>query len=286
VTTAQTDPSAEATPALPHILTAIKNVMSKVYGVAKAGEFRQTKGSVDPTYYFQKYDDMAAAIGAAFRDEGVMTQGRIVELKTSEWEKTSGTTGTSTRWCRVILRKEFIFTSLVDGTHVQIEAAGEGTGGDDKSTNKAETSAYKNALKQALTLSTGEADPDQTRSDDTGRPVERAVNDPWRQAEAVVEQAAREAVQGDLSKQPPRQFSPDQVEKARKVQAAIPQCGTTGDLDRLIRWALGWDLLPVRVDGQLLGARLIAAKATLPAGPPTHAEQATRPGEHYGDRDV
>lgn len=269
MTTAQNTPPAEATP---HIYSAIRAIMDEVVGVAKAGEMVLGRGrNARVDYKFQKYDDMAAALGVAFRKQGVMIQAEITSLKITEWDKKRDD-GSTQRNARVVIQKLFRFTSLVDGSTVQIEAAGEGADNSDKATNKAETSALKNALKQAFLLSTGEDDPDATRHDDTGRPVEQAVNDPWTQAERAVEQAARQQVQADQGQQSPPQLSPDQVAKAHKAVEAITQCRSTGDLDKLITWAGGWDLLSVRVDGQLLGARLIAAKATLPAGPPTHAE--------------
>jgi hypothetical protein len=104
------------------------------------------------------------------------------------------------------------------------------------------------------------------------------VNDPWRRAEQARDATAQPQAQ-------PPAFTRDQQEKAYKALTAIPQCGTTGDLDKLLQWAIGWDLLSVPVDGLALGSRLIAAKGTLPAGPPTHVEQTARPVEHYGDRD-
>jgi hypothetical protein len=275
--TALRDPDAptEAAPQLPHILTAIRAIMNEVRGVAKAGEFKaSTAANAQVRYRFQKYDDMAAALGAAFREQGVMIQGKIVSLDITEWDKSKD--GGLQRNCRVVLRKVFIFTSLMDGTHVEIEATGEGADNSDKAANKAETGAIKNALKQAFLLSTGDDDPDDTRHDDTGRPV--VVNDPWQQAERVVQAATQPQAQAPT-------VTRDQQEKAHKALAAIPLCATTGDLDKLREWASGWNLLSVPVDGVVLGARLIAAKGTLPAGPPTHVEQATRPAEYSGDRD-
>lgn len=253
------DAPAEAAPQLPHILTAIRAIMNEVRGVAKAGEFKaSTAANAQVRYRFQKYDDMAAALGAAFREQGVMIQARIVSLDVTEWDKLKE--GAQQRNCRVVLRKVFVFTSLVDGTHVEIEAAGEGADNSDKATGKAETAAIKNALKQAFLLSTGDDDPDATRPDDTGQSV--AVNDPWQQAERAVTRAGRPQTE-------PPTFTRDQQEKAHKALAAIPQCATTGDLDKLAQWAKGWNLMDVPVDGMVLGARLMAAKGTLPAGPPT-----------------
>lgn len=271
MTTAQNDQQADGTP---HIYTAIRNVMDKVRGVPKAGEFRLGKGpGAKVDYKFQKYDDMAAAIGSAFRDEGVMIQARVIEVITDSWDKSSER-GLQ-RWCRVIIRKVFIFTSLVDGTTLEIEACGEGFDNSDKTSNKAETGAIKNAFKQAFVLATGDEDPDEARPDDTGRPAEQVINDPWVMAErAVVEASALATPAGSVREWPAKAH-----DLATKALTAINQCNTTGDLDKLLHWAIEWKILPVPVDGGVpLGSRLIAAKATLPVGPPS--------GELTGDRDV
>lgn len=273
MTTAQADPAVAASPN--HILTAIRAVMDQVRGVAKAGEFRQTKGGA-VTYNFQKYDDMAAAVGAAFRDQGVMIQATIVSLERETWDR-ANSFGVSQRWHRVVLRKRYVFTSLVDGSVVEHEALGEGSDNSDKAANKAETGCMKNALKQALLLSTGERDPDDDRPDDSGRPVERVANvhsmPSWAAAERAVEQAARDDVQGTLQGNKPREFPPDRQEKARKAAASINQCSTTGDLDKLFTWATGWDLLGIPVGDTVLGAQLLTAKAMLPAGPPSERRE-------------
>jgi hypothetical protein len=268
VTTAQNDQQAEGTP---HIYTAIRNVMDKVRGVPKAGEFRLGKGpNAKVDYKFQKYDDMAAAIGSAFRDEGLMIQARVVEVITDSWDKSSER-GLQ-RWCRVIIRKVFIFTSLVDGSTLEIEACGEGFDNSDKTSNKAETGAIKNAFKQAFVLATGDEDPDEVRPDDTGRPAEVAINDPWAEAHRAVAEAT---APGRIDRELPAKAH----DLAAKALAAIDQCAHTADLDRLLNWAIQWKILSVPVDGGVpLGARLIAARATLPIGPPA--------GELYGDRDV
>jgi hypothetical protein len=280
VTTAQHDQQAEGTP---HIYTAIRNVMDKVRGVPKAGEFKRS-GRAEPDYKFQKYDDMAAAIGGAFRDEGVMIQAKVLDVIVDSWDKSSQS-GLQ-RWCRVIIKKRFLFTSLVDGTTLEIEACGEGFDNSDKTSNKAETGAIKNAFKQAFVLATGEEDPDEVRPDDTGRPVERVINDPWVEAERAVHQAANLAA---TTGQPQREWPAKAVEMANKGLASISQCRTTGDLDKLLSWAMHWKILPVPVDGGVpLGARLIAAKATLPVGPPLPSEADLRAAgqpaanrEHY-----
>ena len=256
MTTAQTDPPAKAAP---HIHFAIRAIMEKVVGVAKAGEFKASTAANAPTRYrFQKYDDMAAALGVAFREQGVMIQASIIKLTMTEWDKTKD--GGLQRNARAVIEKRFKFTSLVDGSILETEAAGEGFDNSDKAVNKAETGAIKNALKQAFLLSTGEDDPDATRPDDTGRPVETVLNDPWRAAENAVAQAA----------QTKREYPPKALELASKAVAAINQCQTTGDLDKLLNWATGHVILTVPVDGGVpLGSRLIAAKATLPVGPPS-----------------
>lgn len=236
---------ATATPAPPHIYAATRAIMAKVAGVPKAGEFKFSSRDVDVAYKFQKYDDMAAALGSAFREQGVMIQASIIELTVTEWDKSKN--NATQRNARVVIRKLFRFTSLVDGSTLEIEAAGEGADNSDKAVNKAETGALKNALKQAFLLSTGEDDPDSTRPDDTGQPV--VVNDPSQK-----------------------------LEQARQAVAFLDRCNTTGDVDLVYEWAGRQDLLNVPVDGLPLGARLQAAKGTLPGGPARGQQGATEDG--------
>lgn len=255
-----------------HILTAIRAVMATVRGIAKAGEMRaSTAVNARIQYRFQKYDDMAEAIGTAFRDHGVMTQGTITEISYHNWDKKNKDGGT-TMWTSCRLRKAFSFTSLVDGSHVTIEAAGEGSDSSDKATNKAETAAYKNAIKQAFTLSTADdADPDETRPQVQGenvqvRNAEVRQQNPW----LAVEQAASQPTVVDMG-------TGRNTELAAKAIEALGRCRTTGDALKLTQWAMEAGVLNVNVGGGSVAARIIAARGTLPQGAPTPVAHQTQP---------
>jgi len=268
----QTENPTEATPRQ-HVLEAIRAVMHDVRGVAKTGEMRaSTAVNAKITYRFQKYDDMAEAIGAAFREHGVMTQGRITEVSYHNWDKQNSNGGT-TMWTSCRLRKVFNFTSLVDGSHLSIEAAGEGSDSSDKATNKAETAAYKTAIKQAFTLSTGDEDPDDTRPQIQGQNVqvrnaEVRQQDPWQ----TVEQAAASA---------PTAGDAQRAGLATKAVEALTRCRTTGDALKLTEWAMQAGVLTVKVGDSSVAALIIAARGTLPQGPPTPTAHQTAPPQEY-----
>lgn len=267
-----TENPTEATPRQ-HVLEAIRAVMHDVRGVAKAGEMRaSTAVNAKITYRFQKYDDMAEAIGAAFREHGVMTQGRITEISYHNWDKQNSNGGT-TMWTSCRLRKVFNFTSLVDGSHLSIEAAGEGSDSSDKATNKAETAAYKTAIKQAFTLSTGDEDPDDTRPQVQGQNVqvrnaEARQQNPWQ----VLEQAA-------VSE--PTTADTERTTLAAKAVEALSRCRTTGDALRLTQWAIQAGVLTAKVGDTSVAQRIIAARGTLPQGPPTPDAQQTQHPQEY-----
>jgi hypothetical protein len=243
-------------PAQAHIFAAIRAVMGAVRGVAKSGEMKANAKS-PVQYNFQRYDDMAERIGAAFRDQGVMTQSVILDKGRDSWDKPNDY-GKVTRWTSAWVHKRFIFTSLVDGTSVQVEAIGEGADSSDKAFNKAQTAAYKVAFKVAFTLSTkDDVDPDSTRPEIPG---EITRNNPWSEAEAAVAEATRREVSGDQLPQ----FTDDQRAKVAKAYGSLSNASTTADLEKLLAWASGWHLLdaPVPNGGTLAGA-LLAAKGTV-----------------------
>jgi hypothetical protein len=267
-----TGPSNPEAPEAKHILTAIRAVMATVRGIAKAGEMRAgTAVNARVQYRFQKYDDMAEAIGTAFRDHGVMTQGTITEISYHNWDKKNKDGGT-TMWTSCRLRKAFSFTSLVDGSHVTIEAAGEGSDSSDKATNKAETAAYKTAIKQAFTLSTADdSDPDETRPQVQGENVQvrnatTRQQNPW----VAVEQAAAQSPMGEAG-------DDRRIELATKAVEALSRCRTTGDALKLTQWAMEAGVLNVSIGGASVAARIITTRGTLPQGSPTPVAHQTEP---------
>lgn len=248
------DPHAHARSA--HIFAAIKAVMAEVRGVAKSGEMKTNPRSNEVQYNFQRYEDMAEKIGAAFRANEVMTQSIVLDKGRDQWDKTNEY-GKVTRWTSAWVLKRFLFTSLVDGTSVQVEAIGEGADSSDKAFNKAQTAAYKVAFKEAFTLSTkDDVDPDTARPEIPGGASasnEVARNDPWGRVQLAISNATR----GDVSGQAPRQFTDDQRDKVGKAVAGLPTA-TLESLDGVVDWAIHWDLLevPVATGGTLAGALL------------------------------
>jgi hypothetical protein len=259
-----------------HVLGAVRAVMTDVIGVAKAGEMRQqTGGKVQ--YNFQKYDDMAAALGRAFRTHGIATQSLVLDREHYHWEKPTQSGKTLWTWAQVTVR--YVFTSLVDGSTFTTEAMGEGTDSSDKATNKAMTSSYKNALKIAFTLATGEDDPDASRPE-VNTPHEQARNAPPMQGPPPSQPLA-DAIWGLLEQvaaQPPEQNSePSRLQIAQQAANSIPKCQTTGDLSLLAQWASGKGALAAPVDGLPLAARFLGARGTLRPGGPSRAAKQTDP---------
>lgn len=252
------DPAPTATA---HIFSAIREVMAAVRGVAKAGEMKSNPNSRQVQYTFQKYDDMAEAIGKAFRDQGVMTQVQVINCGRDSWDKPTQTG--STRWTSAWVHMAFHFTSLVDGTTVEVQALGEGADSSDKATNKAQTAAYKNALKIALTLSTSEDDPDASRPEIPGGQGAQVRNDPWR----VAEDAVRAATADEVAGKPPKEFGDDQREKVNKLAAGVGQASME-DLDKALAWATKWNLLECPVpNGGTLAGLLLTARGMLTGAP-------------------
>jgi hypothetical protein len=251
-----------------HVLTAVREVMAEVIGIAKAGEMKQ-RGQTQ--YTFQKYDDMAAAVGKAFRSAGVATQTVLAgPPNVDHWEKSTQNGKTTWTWVQVTMR--FVLTSLVDGSTFTVESVGEGLDSSDKATNKAMTGAYKNALKIAFTLSTADdGDPDATRPEATGETVRNAPQNGQPQYQPSAAEMAMWRSVETIAQQPPEQNSePSRMENARQVLERIPVCATTGDLATLARWAVGKGaLLADTGNGTTLAQRILAARGTLPIGPAT-----------------
>jgi ERF superfamily len=275
-TTADTPTTTEDAPPKPplangdHVLSAIRAVMRDVIGIAKSGEMRQEygrdRGQVQ--YTFQRFEDMADAVGKSFRAHGVATQTLVTEKGYHHWDKPKQTGG-STMWTACMVTVRYVFTSLEDGSTFTVEACGEGSDSSDKATNKAMTSALKNAYRQAFTLSTrDDGDPDASRPEIPGEQPRNAPQNGhqhqpppepvWQQ----VEQIAR----GQSEQNP----EPSRVEVATKAMRSIPNARTTGDLARLADWAYSTGCLATDVDGNMLARRFMSARGTLPVGPSQH----------------
>lgn len=198
----------------PHILMAIGAVMADVQGIAKRG---QMKGS--ERYEYRKFDDQAEELGTAFRRHCVMIQStvtsrdyhhRIVQRKD----------GSEQEWTSCYLAVRYQFTSLLDGSTVEFEAAGEGRDNTDKATRKAMTMALKAALDQAFLLGEGD-DPDAERPD-ASQPTVQVVQprgdetDAQRQAREAFEARQRARQQQDTAAETPQGKPGDTVLSTRQ----------------------------------------------------------------------
>lgn len=163
-----------------HILSAIWAVMRDVRGVGKHGRYNAS----GTRYNFRAFDDVANAVGAAFRSHGVMVQSTVLDKQVSPYEVDGK------RRSDVTLTIKYVFTSLVDGSTLEFEAIGESRDTSDKGHAKAMTAAFKSAVSQAFMLATGDEDPDQTRPGDDDA-VEPNVRVP--ENETDVQRKAREA---------------------------------------------------------------------------------------------
>lgn len=280
-------PDAPAKPPLERedrILSAIAKVMTDVIGIAKAGEMKQS-GKVQ--YNFQRYEDMAAAVGRAFREHGVATQ-TVLTGTPSIHHFDKPTQAGKTMWTWVQLTMRFVFTSLVDGSTFTVEAVGEGLDSSDKATNKAMTAAYKNALRIAFTLSTGDDDPDATRPQ-VDTPHETARNAPPNgQPGAQLdprERAVWDAVQLAARQPVEQNTEPSRMEIANRALQMLPKCRTTGDLAAVAAWVMGkgaFQTSPTQ-DGTTLAMRILSTRSTLPAGPRS-TPPGNRPAEQQADQ--
>lgn len=250
--TTPTTTDTPATEAVAHIYHAMRVIMAEVRGVPKTGELKNRSGVLQ--YHYQRYEDMAERVGDACRDHLVFPQSEVKELRLTEWEK-KGDGGYVTMWARAVVVKRFIFTSLVDGSTLTVEASGEGSDSSDKAVNKAETSALKNALRHGLLLSTrDEQDPD---------------------AERPGEELPRETVRNARPTEPP----PDPSSSVTGldvpgtlrglVESARTKAKTKADINALWTWAAGHNLLGLVPEGeeQALHVILRASGGMLPDGP-------------------
>lgn len=234
-----------------HIFGAIKAVMAQVRGFAKSG---QISGG-GQRYNFQRYEEMAEKIGELFREQSIMTQVQILDKGRDQWDKP--TANGSTRWTNAWVHNAYMFTSLVDGTSVHVEAIGEGADSSDKAFNKAMTSAYKNAFKTAFTLSTKEDDPDDERPEVPGE-VHR--NDPW----GAVTLAAEEAAKAEAAGNDRQAFTDQQVSNVGVAAESLSRIATMDQLVKMRDWAINNRVLQCRTpSGVTFASALLGCKGTV-----------------------
>lgn len=162
-------PAAAAQAGVPHILTAIRQVMLAVTTVGKDSFNEQQR------FKFRGIDDVLNAVGPAMREAGITA---IPKLRHREYEQVNiGTNRTLTG--HGIVEVCYEFTSLIDGSVKEVIVPGEAMDVGDKVFSKAMSVAYRIALIQCFALPTGEPDPDHetyTRSPDEACRVQPAQN--------------------------------------------------------------------------------------------------------------
>lgn len=191
------------------ILPAIWRIMREVEGIGKHGQMKQGEH-----YSYRRWDDMAEALGAAFRRHGVMLESRITDRQYHHRPIKDG----AQEWTSAYLTVHYRLTSLIDGSQVTFEAQGEGRDLTDKATRKAMTMALKAALDQAFLLGDAE-DPDAERPGQ--EPDEVTPNIRTSANETPEQRAAREAYERRLAER--RRTEQD---AAAEVPQAAPAQGT------------------------------------------------------------
>jgi hypothetical protein len=262
-------------PAMPgaHIYRAIREVMAEVRGFPKTGEMLQGYGrNAKVQYTFQRWDDMAAALGASFRTHGIATRTVVTNVDRYRFNKTKDN-GQVTMWTQTLVVATFVFVSLVDGSELTVDSVGEALDSSDKGVNKAITAAYKNACKVAFTLSTeDDQDPDASRPVAVGERVRNAPRQSGQpQQPPTQHQPPPEPVWAQVQQLASGQSEfdpePSRLEIARKGADSIPKAKTSGDLAQLAAWYIAKGAMSTEVDGVMLARRFMAALGTLPVGP-------------------
>lgn len=143
-------PTAAAVPGVPHILTAIREVMLAVRSVGKDSFNEQQR------FKFRGIDDVINAVGPAMRDAGMTMIPKVIS---KQYDQVNiGTNRTLTG--HGVIEVCYQATSLIDGSIVEIVVPGEAMDVGDKTFAKAMSVAYRIALIQCFALPTGEPDPD------------------------------------------------------------------------------------------------------------------------------
>jgi hypothetical protein len=146
-----------ATPEVKDIYTAINAVMSEVGYVQK--ESTRTLN-----YTFAGEAALIRALRPAMVTHGITMS--VVHLDDAIREQY--TTNRGTQMTNTLIKGTVRFTHAPSGTHVDVQAYGEGSDAGDKSANKAATGLYKYALRQTFVIETGD-DPDKDSSDNQER---------------------------------------------------------------------------------------------------------------------
>lgn len=138
-----------------NIATALHAVYQKVGYVQK----ERPKAGSGLAYSYASEKALIEHLRPALLNAGIVVYvaAVVVELRESYTNKQG------TLMNRTCINATVRFTHAASGTHVDVQALGEGTDAGDKSTPKAITGAYKYALRQTFCIETGD-DPDQAPS--------------------------------------------------------------------------------------------------------------------------
>lgn len=242
---------------VPHVLTAILQVMRAVHSVSKDSFNEQQR------FKFRGIDDVLNAVTGHMRDAAITTTPRV--LSKSYEQVNIGTNRTLTGHATVEVCYEF--TSLLDGSVKEVIVPGEAMDVGDKAYSKAMSVAWRTALIQTFALATGEPDPDhQTyqRTQDEACRVEPSPN----RAERPQER------QG--SPQPARPPQPT-TEQLSRWESQIWEVGSDGLHAVAIEiWnAGGWEAPVPGKEGRRMVQELVdrvACMATSEATPPTREQ--------------
>lgn len=147
----------------------INEALAAVYGGISG--YVQKHKSDKLNYSFAGEADLIAAIRPALVEHGIVIS--IAEYV--DVERCTMTTKNGAIMNVTMLRAVVRFTHT-SGTHVDVQALGEGADSGDKSTTKAMTCAYKYALRQTFAIETGD-DPDKDQNNvydaSTAKPLQK-----------------------------------------------------------------------------------------------------------------
>lgn len=135
---------------VPHILTAIREIMLMVTSVGKDSFNEQQR------FKFRGIDEVLNALGPAMRQAGIAAFPKLISREYAQVN--IGTNRTLTG--HGIIEVCYEFTSLIDGSIKEVIVPGEAMDVGDKTFSKAMSVAYRTALIQAFALATGDPDPD------------------------------------------------------------------------------------------------------------------------------
>ncbi len=136
-----------------------KNVHEAINGVMHEVGYVQKQKSEKLTYTYLGEAGLIEALRPSMVNHGIYVSVRkVIKIYRDQYQTRSGTSMTST-----VIHGVVRF-SHVSGSHIDVEATGEGADSGDKSANKAMTGLYKYAVRQTFMIETGD-DPDQFSSE-------------------------------------------------------------------------------------------------------------------------